>query len=115
MKNQSSLAPTSLILATLGFFVSTVLLAHLLSTPRPFPDRLTPISESDTIIDNAYYNDFEWASTWHSDHGLASLALLNDVRMPCFAQIWSRHVRSTIRMLRSFWTSVAEEALPRFL
>lgn len=67
------------------------LLAYVLAPPRPFPDRLAPIDERDTTIDNAFYSLPQFATQWWNDDkkGLAGLQLLNPARVGYFHRVFA--------------------------
>lgn len=69
-------------------------IAYLFTPPQAFPDRLAVISETETTIDNAYYNLVEWAESFQDADrkGLGSLHYLNQARIPYFVKIWDREV-----------------------
>ena len=66
----------------------------IITPPKEFPDRLAILNESETVLDNDYYNLPQWAVQfrYRNGTGLGSLFLLNQARVPYFAEVWRREV-----------------------
>jgi len=73
---------------------AALVVAWVLQPPAEFADRLAKLEESETVINNAYYNMPEWAETFRFRNGtqFGSLFVLNAVRVPYFERIWVREL-----------------------